>query len=59
MSDLVQDVIHQWQCPTCEMWFDEGDGLVPHILFEHPFSAVARDIDDMLLSGLLDGKVMS
>lgn len=59
MSDLVDGVIRQWQCPTCESWFDEGDGLVPHVLAEHPYSAMAVAIDDMLLYRLLEGKVTS
>jgi hypothetical protein len=52
-----EQLVLEFQCSQCDTWFREGEGLVPHILTEHPFSPVAQQIDAALFDRLLKGEI--
>lgn len=52
---MDEDMILEFECPTCGEWFREGEGLVPHVLRDHPDSRMAHQIDDALLERMLEG----
>ena len=55
MSEEREYLVQLYQCDECLEWFgaDGPEGIVPHVLREHPFSALAETVDAMLLERIL------